>query len=106
MVSREINWQDTEPGALADPERLRFNRRVQLDRLAQYPRVQANVLSTWGTSRGRETLTGLLVDDRDRFNSKVQGFPPEVYAALDNLLELHDLRFPQHKPKRDIWDIL
>lgn len=101
-----IDWQDTEPGPLLTQEQLRLNRKHQLEVLAPYPRVQANVLSTWGTRRGRETLAGLLVDDRDRFNSRVKGFPAQVYTALDNLLELHDIRFPQHKPKSDIWDIL
>lgn len=105
MVSVVINWQDTEPGEYADPERVKLNLTHQLNQLDEYPRVKANVASTWGTQRGRTVLVGLLVDDRDRCNSRVQGFPEHIYITLDALLELHDLRFPQYKPKDLLWDI-
>ena len=104
MVSVVINWQDTEPGEDASEEALLRNFSYQLNKLKEYPRVQANVASAWGTQRGREVLVGLLVDDRDRHATKVQGFPEHIVITLSALLDLHDTRFPQHKPKQQPWD--
>jgi len=104
IVSKNA-WLDTEPGEFADPERLRKNLKHQLKQLEQYPRVQQNIATTWGTERGRPVLVGLIVDNRDRPNSKVQGFPAEIYTVLNNLLELHDENFSQYKPRLQPWDI-
>lgn len=104
MASNVINWQDTEPGEYASQEALLRNFTYQVKQLHEYPRVQTNVISTWGTKRGRDVLTGLLIDDRDRPAHAVQGFPEYVGTTLVALLELHDTRFPQHKPKEQPWD--
>ena len=105
VVSKDA-WLDTEIGEFTDPDRLRKNLKHQFNQLNQYPRVQQNIMTTWGTERGRGVLMGLIVDDRNRPNHNVQGFPAEIYTSLNNLLEIHDDKFPQYKPKQQLWDIL
>ena len=101
-----INMADlfvnTVPGEL-DSDKL-SNVGYQISLLAKYPRVQANISTLWGTLKGRSLLSGLVVDDRDRDHSKVQGFPEPILATLTNLLELHDRFYPQFKPSQTVWD--
>lgn len=104
MDSTNTHWLDTEPGEFSSDETKRKSYRYQLALLDQYPRVRANIASTWGTQRGRSVLTGLIIDDRARHNHKVQGFPVHILLVLNALLDIHDNRFPQHKPKAEMWD--
>lgn len=80
--------------------------KYQIELLSDFPRVQANISSLWGTARGRECICGLLIDDRPgRDNSKVKGFPPEVYVTINNLLLIHDKIFPKLIPPTSPWDV-
>lgn len=72
--------------------------------LDSHPRIKANIESLWGTSRGRKYLTGLILDDRGRDMSKVQGFSKPVLAALNALLDIHDRNKPDLRPSPTIWD--
>lgn len=78
--------------------------RYCLDCLKDYSRIKANIESMWGTNQGRKYIFGLIVDDRDRPNSKVSGFPATVIEAINILLELHDEFYPAHKPPVSVWD--
>jgi hypothetical protein len=95
-------FDDTVPGELEKARVEDVGYHISL--LEKYSRVKASIESMWGTERCRKYLVGLVIDDRDRPNSKVQGFSPEVLTTLSTLLELHDKFYPQHKPKQNLWD--
>lgn len=79
--------------------------RYQISLLSDYPRVKASIESLWGSARCREYLFGLVIDNRPgRYNSRVKGFPPIVYEAVNNLCAIHDNAFPKHIPKYGVWD--
>lgn len=105
-MNDSIHWRDTEPGENATEERKNNNISFQLAQLSSYPRVQNKIITNWGTDKGRNTIVGLLVDDRDRHNNKVQGFPESVIKTLGLLLELHDKHFKQYKPEEKLWDVI
>lgn len=69
--------------------------KYQLSLLTTFSRIKNTIESTWGSSKCRKYLWGLIIDDRPgRDKEKAKGFPPQVYAAITNLYSLHDERFP------------
>jgi hypothetical protein len=80
MESVVTSWQDTVPSGLDSSDCKQL-----LSLLDQYPRVRNNIADSWGTEKGRKVIVGLLVDDRNRHNNKVQGFPAKIYAVLNAL---------------------
>ena len=69
--------------------------KYQLSLLTGFSRIKNIIESTWGSTRCRKYLYGLIIDDRPgRDKSKVKGFPPQTYAAISNLFALHDERYP------------
>lgn len=84
----------------------KFDFRYQISLMSDFPRVKANIESLWGTQRGRDCIVGLVVDDRPgRYNSRVKGFPPEIYTCINNLLAIHDRIFPKFIPPTHPWDV-
>lgn len=75
-----------------------------LSGLNEFPRLKNNIASVWGSIDGRKYIFGLIVDERDRYNSDVNGFPPTIVDELAWLLELHDKFYPCFKPAVNIWN--
>lgn len=107
IVISAIEVDDTHISAFGDlEEKPKLDFKTEILLLADYPRVKATIESTWGTNKCRQYIHGLLIDDRPgRENSKVQGFPKQVYIVLNNLISIHDEAYPQFVPKSKVWDI-
>lgn len=70
-----------------------------LQQLGSYKHIQFRVELYWGTRELRPYIQELLTPAR----SGRRGFPLCDLQTIQDLLELHDERFPQFKPKFDPW---
>lgn len=105
VIYGEDDFEETDPMSLVDFD-LKNDFRYQIEIISAYPRVKANIESLWGTQKGRDYILGLAIDDRPgRENSKVKGFPPEIYETINNLMVMHDRTFPKFVPPTKPWDI-
>lgn len=77
----------------------KMKREELINKLAKFPHIQ-NKMWMWGNIECRQYLTGLKLTDRPNR----QGFPFEIALAIDDLIELHDLEYPQFVPAETIWD--
>ena len=68
--------------------------------LVSFPHILKRLEALWGSDECRQYLSGLLIPDRiDR-----KGFPFAVLSAIYSLLDLHDVTYPQFKPRSGLWD--
>lgn len=58
----------------------------------RFARIADEILSRWGEASLPAYLEDLLHYDE---TSSLQGFPPEIHAALMRILMLHDTHFPR-----------
>jgi hypothetical protein len=66
-----------------------------------YPHVGAKIRASWGSSGFFSLMQELRENRRDKVR---QGFPAEVFFALDALASVHNDIFPQFNPVvKDIW---
>lgn len=72
--------------------------------LDQFPHIARRVEITWGDTACRKYLYGLTIDDSSR--SHRQGFPLPILNTIVDLLDLHDVTFPQFIPTETCWDQL
>lgn len=66
----------------------------------RFPHIGKKITFLWGYKELVIYAKNLLNENRD---GNRQGFPPEVGAALVNLLYIHDKLFPQFIDKPDAW---
>lgn len=112
LVISAIDDEDTHTSGFGflqevpETENTKLDVKTEIAFLVDFPRVKEKIEATWGTLAGRQYLYGLILDDRPgRQNSKVKGFPPNIYAVLINLLALHDEAYPYYVPAVKTWDI-
>lgn len=68
----------------------------------QFPRIAKGIEIRWGTADLEPYINDLIYDTRDHTR---QGFPKDVFAALQALLLLHHKLFPGKRiVSRDPWD--
>ena len=72
-----------------------------IDNLTFFPHVASKIRTFWGTERCREYLADIMRQS-DRPNR--QGFPPYVFRTLFDLYELHDIEYPEFRPRPSPWD--
>lgn len=66
----------------------------------KFPHIGTRIFYLWGYPEFNIFMSQLLDDTR---NGTRQGFPTNIADALLNLSHRHDIEYPQHKPKADIW---
>lgn len=66
--------------------------------IREFDRIKQRIMQIWGTEECRKYMIGLVLDERDRHISQVQGFPPHIVSALLNLIDLHDCEYPDFAP--------
>jgi len=69
---------------------------VQFDK---FPHIKSKLEWMWGTKECRKYLLSLKISDRPR-----NGFPFAILIAIDDLIELHDITYPQWRPIDTVWD--
>ena len=70
-----------------------------IDKLEKFPHIQKK-LWMWGTTECRQYLASLTLSNRPNR----RGFPFEITLLIDDLIELHDMEYPQFAPARTVWD--
>lgn len=67
---------------------------------SSFPHIAKNITLLWGNQECHDYLYNLFTDTRD---GKRQGFPLQVFLALNSLMLQHRVEFPQFIPPRDLW---
>ena len=72
-----------------------------IGKLDKFPHIQADLNMFWGKKEGRDYLTSLTVTTRPNR----AGFPFDAVMAIDELIDLHDLEYPNLKPlPGSVWE--
>lgn len=73
-----------------------------INKLEAYPHIVTKLALWWGTKECRDYLAGLTTSDR----VGRKGFPFETTLVIQELTDLHDVKFPQFAPPATIWDYI
>lgn len=69
-----------------------FEQQFTADFLKDFPHITTKIKNLWGTDLCRTYLTSLIMETRD--NTR-QGFHKDYASTIIQILDKHDLEFPQ-----------